>query len=166
MSQPEDKNPSSDQATILIIADDADFARTITARWQSERMMPAFTLMTGELCPGVNASAFDLAIVGAVRPGVLPSVLTILESTPNPVLFIAVDGPTAATVRETHTRTLILRQYEGWLDALVLVASGALRAGEALSHARRAEQIAASCEGAMRRSAGTCWRCATPSTMR
>jgi signal transduction histidine kinase len=140
-------NGIGDQATVLIIADNADFARTITARWQAERLVPVFTLMTGDLCPGVNAGVFDMAIVGDVRPGVLPSVLTILESTNKPVLFVARDAHMAATVRETHTRTLVLCQHEGVLDALILVASEALLGAEALARARRAEQNAARQEG-------------------
>ncbi|PYY07474.1 MAG: hypothetical protein DMG69_19445 [Acidobacteria bacterium] len=147
MSDIATRNRVNDQATVLIIADNADFARTITARWQAERVLPGFTLMSGDLCPGVNASAFDMAIVGDVRPGVLPSVLTILETTNKPVLFVARDAHTAATVRETHTRTLVLCQPEEALDALVLVATEALRGREALARARRAEQTAASNEG-------------------
>src|SRR5207302_578928 len=64
MSDIATRNRVNDQATVLIIADNADFARTITARWQAERVLPGFSLMSGDLCPGVNASAFDMAIVG------------------------------------------------------------------------------------------------------
>jgi signal transduction histidine kinase len=147
MSEMANGNRVTDPATVLIIADSADLARTITARWLAERTVPLFTLMTGDLCPGVNASAFDMAIVGAVRPGVLPSALTILESFDKPVLFVAADAQMAATIHETHSRTLVLRQHEGWLDALVLIATEALRAKEALARARCAEQTAASYEG-------------------
>jgi signal transduction histidine kinase len=147
MSEMANEKRVTDPATVLIIADHADFARTVTARWQVERTVPLFTLMSGDLCPGVNASAFDMAIVGAVRPGVLPSVLTILESADKPVLFVAADAHMAATIRETHSRTLVLRQHEGWLDALVLVAMETLRTTEALARAGCAEQTAASFEG-------------------
>lgn len=147
MSDRASGNRVNDQATVLIIADNADFAHTITARWQAERTVPVFTLMTGDLCPGVSANAFDMAIVGDVRPGVLPSVLTILESTNKPVLFVANDAHMAAMVRETHSRTLVLRQQEGALDALILVATEALRGAVAVARARHAEQAAASNEG-------------------
>ena len=50
-------------------------------------------------------------------------------------------------MRETHTRTLVLCQHEGALDALILVATEALRAAGALARARRAEHMAASYEG-------------------
>lgn len=126
-------------ATVLIISDDGEFARTITARWQAERNLPLFTLVSGDLCPGINPASFDLAIVGEVRPGVLPSVLTILEANSRPVIFVASDAQDSYTVRETHTRTLILRQHEGWIDALMLIAGEVLRAVNALARAEAAE---------------------------
>jgi signal transduction histidine kinase len=134
------------QSTVLVIADDAEFARAVASRWQAERNVPLFTVMSGDLCPGINANDFDVAIVGAVRPGVLPSVLTILEAAARPTVFVAVDRQTAAAVRESYTRTLVIRQYEGWLDALVSVASEMLRAVQAVARACRAEQRAASAE--------------------
>lgn len=126
-------------ATVLIISDDGEFARTITGRWQAERNVPLFTLMSGDLCPGINPASFELAIVGEVRPGVLPSVLTILEANGRPVIFVASDAQASYTVRETHTRTLILRQHEGWIDALMVIAAEVLRARTALERARAAE---------------------------
>ena len=134
------------QSTVLVIADDAEFARAVANRWQAERHVPLFTLMSGDLCPGINASDFEIAIVGAVRPGVLPSVLTILEAAAGPTIFLAPDGQTAATVRESYTRTVVLRQYEGWLDTLVVVATEMLRAVQAVARACRAEQRAASAD--------------------
>ena len=133
----------AEQTAVLIIADDAEFARSITTRWQAERSVPPFTLMSGDLCPGINASAFELAIVGSVRPGVLPSVLTILEASGKTVVFLAPTSHVAASVRESHTRTLVLRRHEGWLDALILVSTQALRAVEARTWADQAEAAAA-----------------------
>jgi signal transduction histidine kinase len=133
-------------SAVLIIADSADFTRDITARWQSEHSVPAFISMSGDLCPGIHSSPFDLAIVGAVPPGVLPSVLTILETTGKPVVFIAADAQNAETVRETHTRVLVLRQREGWLDALMLLAGESLRCADLLARAVEAEARAAGSE--------------------
>jgi len=133
-------NPSADAAAVLIVADDAEFAHTVSTRWQAERRVPAFTLVSGDLCPSIDPEAFDLAIIGAVRPGVLPSALTILESTGKPVLFVAADAQSAQTVRQTHTRTTVMRQNEGWLDVVILVATESLRSAEALARAQHAEQ--------------------------
>jgi signal transduction histidine kinase len=134
--------PQLDAATqpaVFIISDDGEFARTITSRWQAERTVPLFTLMSGDLCPGINPASFDMAIVGEVRPGVLPSVLTILEANGRPVIFVASDAQASYTVRETHTRTLVLRQHEGWVDALMLIAAEVLRALNAINRAQAAE---------------------------
>lgn len=136
-----------DHATVLIIADDGDFARAITTRWQAEKIVPVFTLMTGDLCPGISGAGFDMAVVGAVRPGVLPSVLTILESTTRPVLYVAPNGQSASTIRETHSRTRVLRQHEDWLDALIPVASETLRCARAIARAHRAESALAESQG-------------------
>ena len=64
-----------DQPTVLIISDDAEFSHRITARWRSEPSLPNFTLMSGDLCPGLNSEAFDAAIIGGLAPGALPSVI-------------------------------------------------------------------------------------------
>lgn len=143
MNEPVNAERHPEQAAVLIIADDPEFARTVTTRWQAERSVPPFTLMSGDLCPGINANAFELAIVGSVRPGVLPSVLTILEATGKTVVFLASTSQVAASVRESHTRTLVLRQNEDWLEALILVSTQALRAAEARLRAQQAEAAAA-----------------------
>ena len=139
------KRDSSDPA-VLIVADDADFAQSITSRWQAEPRVPAFTLMTRDLCPGIHPQVFDVAIVTGVRAGVLPSVLTILEAVGKPVIFVAASAHEAATVKDSHRHALVLIQHEGWQDALILVATECLRAGEAISRAQRAEQATAANE--------------------
>jgi signal transduction histidine kinase len=129
-----------DLRTVLIISDDSEFARTIMVRWQSENSMPAFTVMKGDLCQKLDANSFEVAIVGAVRPNVLASVLNALEPLTKPVLFIWDGGQSVDTVRASQLRAMVLRQHDGWLDALVLVVSEALRHCEALARAIRAEE--------------------------
>ena len=57
-----------DQATVLIISDDADFSRVVMDRWQGERNAPAFTLMSGDICRDLDAEGFDMAVVGRGAP--------------------------------------------------------------------------------------------------
>jgi len=102
--------------------------------------------MTGDLCPGIHPQVFDVAIVTGVRAGVLPSVLTILEAVGKPVIFVAASAHEAATVKDSYRHALVLIQHEGWQDALILVATECLRAGEAISRAQRAEQATAANE--------------------
>src|SRR6185295_5979475 len=77
-----------DQATVLIISDDADFSRVVMDRWQEERNAPAFTLMSSDICRDLAGDGFDMAIVGAVRPAVLSAVFNSLGPAGNPVLFV------------------------------------------------------------------------------
>jgi signal transduction histidine kinase len=127
-----------DQATVLIVSDEAELSRAITGRWQSERITPTFTLMGGDLCQALDADAFDVAIVGGVRPAILPAVLKALDPT-RPVLLIYDENQSAREVRDLQPRIMLLRQYEGWLDALVLIVSEALRRCEAVSRLHRSE---------------------------
>jgi signal transduction histidine kinase len=129
-----------ERSTVLIISDDPEFAHTIVARWQSENSTPAFTVMKGDLCQKLDGDSFEVAIVGAVRPTVLAAVLKGLEPLTKPLLFIWDGGQSLETVRASQLRAMVLRQQEGWLDALVLVVSEALRHCEALARAIRAEE--------------------------
>jgi signal transduction histidine kinase len=135
-----------DQATALIISDDADFSRVVMDRWQTERNAPAFTLMSGDICRDLDADGFDLAIVGAVRPGILRDVFKALDPAGKPVLFVCKEKPSAEQAGETHAGVRVLRQQEGWLDALVLVSTEVLLLGQAVARAHRAEHARKSLE--------------------
>jgi signal transduction histidine kinase len=125
------------QATALIISDDPEFSRVVMDRWQGERNAPAFTLMSTEVCRDLDADGFDLAIVGPVRPAVLPAVFNALDPAGKPVLLVC-KNKLSATGAGPDVR--VLQQQEGWLDALVLVSVEILRLGHALARALRAEQ--------------------------
>ena len=58
-----------DTPTVLIICDEADFSRRISARWQMERNVPTFTMLSGDLWPRFAVDVFDVAIVGAGPAG-------------------------------------------------------------------------------------------------
>jgi len=129
-----------DQPTVLLISDDPEFARAVMGRWQAERSVPAFTLMSGDVCRATDPETFDAAVVGTVRPGILPAILATLEVSGKPVLLVCKESQSAQEVRETQPRVMVLRQHEGWLDALVLIASEVLRRCEAMARALRAGQ--------------------------
>ncbi len=130
------------QPTVLILADDAEFARTIVARWQTERTLPAFAVVSSDVWNGANSAPYDVAIVGEVRPARLTSILKALDAANKPVIYVTANAPTPA-LSETHPRILVLRQYEGWVESLVLLAGECLRRTEAVARARRAEQAGA-----------------------
>jgi len=132
--------------TVLIISDEADFSRRITARWQSERNVPTFTLLSGELWPRFAADVFDVAIVGELRRDLLSVVLEPLHSTGQPIFCVCHDPATAQLIRERWPRVTILRPSEQWLETLVLTAAEAVHRARAEARARAAELSCANLE--------------------
>lgn len=145
-----------DTPTVLIISDDADLARRVTARWQAERSVPTFTLLSGELWPRFAVDAFDVAIVDELRRDLLSVVLEPLHSTGQPVFCLCHESATERLVRDRWPRVTILRRDPNgrenargpaaWLDTLVLAASEAVHRSRAEARARAAETSCAALE--------------------
>ena len=129
-----------DQPSVLIISDDAEFARAVTARWQSERTVPAFTLMGSDICLGLDPDTFQLAIVGGLRPQALSVVLEAMDAAGKRMVFVSEDARVVQTVRDRWPGIATLRQQENWLDTLVLVAGETLRRVSAEADARQFQQ--------------------------
>ena len=129
--------------TVLIISDEVDFSRRITARWQMERNVPTFTLLSGDLWPRFAVDVFDVAIVGDLRRDLLSVVLEPLHSTGQPIFCVCHDSATAQLVRERWPRIAILGPSEHWLETLVLAASEAVHRSRSDSRARAAESACA-----------------------
>ncbi len=132
--------------TVLIISDDVDFSRRVTARWQMERNVPTFTMLSGELWPRFVVDVFDVAIVGQLRRDLLSVVLEPLHSTGQPIFCVCHDATTAQLVRDRWPRVSILRPSEHWLETLVLAAVEAVHRSRAESRARAAELSRAALE--------------------
>ncbi len=125
--------------TVLIIADQPNFSRDLIGRWQSERQVPAFTVVSSSVWQS-NSGDFDLAVVASMPlPKLLP-MLAQLEAKGAPVLCVVEDSASANSLRERHGRALVLRQSEGWLDMVLLLASEILRRVEITARVRRAEE--------------------------
>jgi len=141
-----DKKGNVDQPSVLIISDDAELSRAVTGRWQSERTVPAFTLMSSDVCLGFDPDTFQLAIAGGLRPQALSVVLEAMDAAQKRVLFVSEDTRVMQTVRDRWPGIALLRQRENWLDTLVLVAGEILHRARAEAEARRLEQANASLE--------------------
>ena len=110
--------------------------------------MPNFTVLRSDICARGGGDGFQLAIVGPVRAELLAPILAALSAAA-PVILIADDAGTAQRVRSEFSRVLVLRQHEGWLDTLILLAGELLRRVEAQGRAARAEAA----QAAMKRNA-------------
>jgi signal transduction histidine kinase len=134
-----------EQATVLIISDDAEQARQITSRWQAERHVPAFTLMGGDLCASLPKDSFELAILTGLSSNVVDAALFALEGIGKPVLILA-ETPVVAPRDPRNSQVAVLPRGEGWAEACVLLGAAILRRQDALRRAERAEQAAAAAE--------------------
>ena len=126
-----------DRPTVLVISDDVGFSRSLTVRWQAERHVPTFTILSGDLWPR-TVEDFEVAIVGPLRRELLSVTIEPLHSSLQPLFCVCEDEATAKLVRERWPRTSVLRLDENWLDVLILAAGEAVH--RAAADARAAEQ--------------------------
>jgi signal transduction histidine kinase len=131
-----------DQPTVLVISDDVEFSRSITARWQTERHVPTFTMLSGDLWPRC-VDNFSVAIVGPLRRERLSVVLEPLHSTQQPLFCVCNDAATAQLVRERWPRTAVLLGDENWLNILIPAAGEAVLRARAEARAHAAEEACA-----------------------
>ncbi|HEV8525782.1 MAG TPA: hypothetical protein VGQ71_14905 [Terriglobales bacterium] len=130
------------QMRVFILADDADFGRTVTARWQAERVVPAFTLLGSKQVADESLVGCELTIVGPVKHDAMSVVLKALESHPGTAILVTEESALRHSLRAAHPRLLILELYDGWLDCLVMLGSEVLRRIEAEARAAGAERAA------------------------
>ena len=124
---------------MLIISDDVDFSRCVTARWQMERNVPTFTLLSSDLWPG-QVEDFAIAIVGPLRRDLLSPILEPLHSTRRALFCVFEESAAAQLVRERWPRATVIRREENWLNTLVLSAGEAVLRARAEGRARAAEE--------------------------
>ncbi len=134
-----------DQATVLVISDDVEFSRSLTARWQMERHVPTFTVLSGDLWPR-SIENFAVAIVGPVSRKRLSVILEPLHATKQPLFCVCADAAIAQLVRQRWPRTSVLRAEENWVNILVPAAGEAVLRAVAENRARAAEEACATLE--------------------
>jgi signal transduction histidine kinase len=130
-------------ASVLIVSDDTEFARTVAARWHSERRVPEITLTTSDVWQAATADGYNLVIVGPVRDGKAPSILSALIAHPGTAsLCVCGDAREAGSLSAEYPHLLVLPREDGWIGTLIVVAGEALRRTDAVARAQRAERAA------------------------
>lgn len=132
-----------EQATVLIISGDAELARRITARWQAERHVPAFTLMGGDLCASLPDDSFELAILAGLPPSAIDAALLALESVGKSVFVLTETAPHNFV---KNSQVTLLPRAADWTETCVLLGAAVLRRQDAIRRAERAEQSAVAAE--------------------
>jgi hypothetical protein len=110
--------------TVLIISDEAGFARDVVNRWSMERHVPPFEVVNSTVWMASRAE-FDLGIVGP-QAAENPELLKALDATGAALICMAADAAAAHRLQQV-SRALVLRQDEDWLDTLVMLAGEVLR---------------------------------------
>ncbi|MFY9804974.1 MAG: hypothetical protein WA211_06310 [Candidatus Acidiferrales bacterium] len=129
-------------ASVLIVSDDTEFARTVAARWQSERRVPEITLTTSDVWQAGTADGYNLVIVGPVRDGKALAILSALTAYPGTAtVCVSSDAREACALSAEYAHVLVLPREDGWIGTLILVAGEALRRTEAVARAQRAERL-------------------------
>ena len=122
---------------ILIVSEEPEFVRALSARWRVEKDFPSITAVSTNVSELANPSGYALIIVGPLRDGtVLPSAPTLhLDST----VCAVGDAGSLVSIHAKHADWLLLPEYPGWTDALLSVAREVLRRTSAERRAREAE---------------------------
>jgi hypothetical protein len=130
-------------ASVLIVSDDTEFARSVAARWQAERYVPEVTLVTSNVWPGSPATGYDLVIVGPVRDRKASEILAALHTLPNATcVCVCDDEKDIPSLQSDYPHLQIIPRQDGWISTLILVASESLRRVQAVARAQRAERLA------------------------
>ncbi len=127
---------------ILIISDDTEFARSVVARWQSERRLPEITVTTSDLWRAQTAANYNLVIIGPVRTSKPSAILSALNAYPaTAAIYVSNAGASTEFLAAENPHTLFLSREDGWVGTLILIATEALRRSEAVTRAQRAERL-------------------------
>jgi signal transduction histidine kinase len=127
---------------VVLIADDAGFARDLITTWKTERGLPAITAMSTDELNGIAEGNFDLAIVGPVHHKRLGSVLKLIDVGDRSVICILENAREVKTLKAERPRLLAIHQHPGWVDAALLLAAECLKRLDLMARLRRAEQAA------------------------
>jgi signal transduction histidine kinase len=129
-------------SAVLIITDDANFARDLPTRWRMEKILPGITVMSTELMKAPTEGSVDVVIVGPVRHGRLAAVLRAVETGTHPTMCVVSTPAELNSLKADHPRLLVLHQHEAWLDTVVMFAGECLRRVDLAARLRKAEQAA------------------------
>ncbi len=122
------------QAGVLIISDDAEFTRELTARWQQERMAPDVTLATSDVWATAIGERHDVVIVGPLSDEITEALLEALaEQCASSVIFVSLNERFLAQVGHYHPNVVTIARREDWTGAVTAAAGEALGRSESMA---------------------------------
>src|SRR3981081_20704 len=91
---------------VLILTDEAEFARLLSACWQAERNAPRITVLTSEVWQSTDAATHELVVLGPVKPKKLTGILGSVQSAAAVILCASAEAGELARLRAKHPRLL------------------------------------------------------------
>ncbi len=129
--------------SVLILTDDAEFARLLSACWQVERQLPGLSVLTSDLWRNSDGVSPDLIVIGPLKEGKLAESLRSMEPNVAVILCAPADGAELGLLRKRYPRLLHVPLKEDWTQMVLLLAGESLRRAQAVKQVERAEQRAA-----------------------
>lgn len=131
------------RASVLIVSDDPEFARTVTTRWQTEPRAPGITVATSDVWHPSIALGYDLVITGPVQNGRAPFILSALAGAATiGVVHVAESEKDIPELHARYPQLPIVARQDGWINALISLSCEGLRRVEAVARSQRAERLA------------------------
>lgn len=134
------------RASVLIVSDDTEFARTVASRWQSELHVPAITIVTSDVWRPTSLSGYDLAIIGPTREGKRAPILAAACARSGSASVCVTDERDIPQLHAQYPHLLLVPMQDGWAGALILVSVEALRRVDAVVRAQDSERQALASE--------------------
>src|SRR5258707_2546322 len=101
-------------ANVVILTDETEFARLLTACWQAERLAPNIAVVNSDSWREQDAPAHDLVVVGPVREGKITSVLRSLDPSTAVILCVPADSQEFGQLRTKYQRLVHIHLPADW----------------------------------------------------
>jgi hypothetical protein len=122
---------------VLIVSDDSEFVRSLTARWRTEKDSPAITAVSTGVSPQASSSGYEMIVMGPLRRcAALPAGP---DLHPDSAVCVVGDEESLKVVRSVHANWLLLPECPGWPKILFSLVDEVLRRKAAETRAREAE---------------------------
>jgi hypothetical protein len=122
---------------ILVVSDDSEFVRSLTARWRAEKDSPTITAVSSGVSRQASSTGYEIVVVGPLREAkTLPGGPAVH---PESVVCAVGDQQSLDMVRAAHGDWLLLPECPGWNKILFSLASEILRRKAAETRARESE---------------------------
>jgi len=128
--------------SVLILTDDSEFARLLSACWQTERQLPGLSVLTSDLWKGGENVAPDLIVIGPLKEDKFASVMRSIGSNTAVIFCATSEHKDFGLLRKRYPRLLHLPLREDWTQMILLLAGESLKRTEALKIAKQAERNA------------------------